>query len=56
MIIEIDAIDGDGSEGSARHGRPGRLGVAADHPLFPDVQTALIVGGVLGLASGSRSR
>lgn len=53
MIVEIDKIEGDGSEGSS----PVTV-VAGDSaslpttPSFPDVQTALIVGGVLGLGFG----
>ena len=53
MIVEIDAIEGDGSEGSS----PVTV-VAGDSaslpttPSFPDVQMALIVGGVLGLGFG----
>ena len=53
MIVEIDKIEGDGSEGSS----PVTV-VAGDSaslpttPSFPDVQTALIVGGVLGFGFG----
>ena len=53
MIIEIDAIEGDGTKGSA----PVQV-VAGDSaslpssPSFPDVQTALLVGGILGLGFG----
>lgn len=53
MIIEIDDIEGDGTEESA----PVTV-IAGDSaslpssPSFPDVQTALLVGGVLGLGFG----
>jgi capsular exopolysaccharide synthesis family protein len=53
MIIEIDAIEGDGTKGSA----PVQV-IAGDSaslpssPSFPDVQTALLVGGILGLGFG----
>jgi uncharacterized protein involved in exopolysaccharide biosynthesis len=53
MIVEIDSIEGDGTEGSA----PVTI-IAADSPSlpttpsFPDVQTAMLVGGILGLAFG----
>lgn len=53
MIVEIDSVEGDGTEGSA----PVTV-IAADSPSlpttpsFPDVQTAVLVGGILGLGFG----
>jgi capsular exopolysaccharide synthesis family protein len=53
MIVEIDSIEGDGTEGSA----PVTV-IAGDSaslpstPTFPDLQTSLIVGGLLGLGFG----
>lgn len=53
MIVEIDSIEGDGTEGSS----PVTV-IAGDsaslpsNPSFPDVQTAMIVGGLLGLGFG----
>lgn len=53
MIVEIDKIEGDGSQGSA----PVTV-IAGDSaslpssPTFPDLQTALLVGGILGLGFG----
>ncbi|RZS63474.1 capsular exopolysaccharide synthesis family protein [Agromyces ramosus] len=53
MIIEIDAIEGDGTEGSA----PvtvitGDSASLPSSPSFPDVQSAVLVGGILGLGFG----
>jgi capsular exopolysaccharide synthesis family protein len=53
MIVEIDSIEGDGTEGSA----PVTV-IAGDSaslpstPTFPDVQTSLLVGGILGFGFG----
>jgi len=53
MIVEIDSIEGDGTEGSA----PVTV-IAGDSPSlpttpsFPDIQTAVLVGGILGLGFG----
>jgi capsular exopolysaccharide synthesis family protein len=53
MIVVIDDIEGDGSEGSA----PVTV-IAGDsaslpsQPTFPDVQIAVLVGGILGLGFG----
>lgn len=53
MKIEIDAIEGDGTEGSAPVTViPGDSASLPSTPAFPDVQTALIVGGILGLGFG----
>jgi capsular polysaccharide biosynthesis protein len=53
MIVEVDSIDGDGTQGSA----PVTV-LAGDSPSlpttpsFPDIQTAVLVGGILGLGFG----
>ncbi|WP_448811691.1 polysaccharide biosynthesis tyrosine autokinase [Agromyces bauzanensis] len=53
MIIEIDNIEGDGTEGSAPVTViPGDSASLPSSPTFPDLQTALIVGGILGLGFG----
>lgn len=53
MIVEIDSIEGDGTEGSAPVTViPGDSASLPSSPSFPDVQTAMIVGGLLGLGFG----
>lgn len=53
MKVEIDTIEGDGSAGSAPVTViPGDSASLPSMPAFPDVQTALIVGGVLGFGFG----
>lgn len=53
MKIEIDDIEGDGSPGSAPVTiLPGDVASLPSSPSFPDVQTAVIVGGILGLGFG----
>ncbi|MFE6254101.1 polysaccharide biosynthesis tyrosine autokinase [Agromyces sp. NPDC057865] len=53
MIIEIDQIEGDGSEGSAAVTViPGDSASLPTSPTFPDLQTALLVGGILGFGFG----
>lgn len=53
MKVEIDQIEGDGSAGSAPVTViPGDSASLPSEPVFPDVQTALIVGGILGLGFG----
>ena len=53
MNVEVDSIDGDGTQGSA----PVTV-LAGDSPSlpttpsFPDIQTAVLVGGILGLGFG----
>lgn len=53
MKTEIDVIEGDGTEGSAPVTViPGDSASLPSSPAFPDVQMALIVGGILGLGFG----
>ena len=53
MKLEIDDIEGNGSPGSAPSTYPpGDVASLPSSPIFPDVQTALITGGVLGLGVG----
>jgi capsular exopolysaccharide synthesis family protein len=53
MKLEIDDIEGDGSPGSAPVTiLPGDVASLPSSPSFPDVQTAVIVGGILGLGFG----
>ncbi|MEV1128801.1 polysaccharide biosynthesis tyrosine autokinase [Agromyces sp. NPDC049794] len=53
MKIQIDEIEGDGSPGSAPVTiLPGDVASLPSSPSFPDVQTAVIVGGILGLGFG----
>ncbi|MGW9183385.1 polysaccharide biosynthesis tyrosine autokinase [Agromyces sp. NPDC055661] len=53
MIVEIDQIEGDGSEGSAAVTViPGDSASLPTTPTFPDLQTALLVGGILGFGFG----
>jgi capsular exopolysaccharide synthesis family protein len=53
MKIEIDNIEGDGSPGSAPVTiLPGDEASLPSTPSFPDVQTAVLVGGILGLGFG----
>lgn len=53
MKIEIDSIEGDGTAGSAPVTViPGDSASLPTTPSFPDVQTAMIVGGILGLGFG----
>jgi capsular exopolysaccharide synthesis family protein len=53
MIVEIDQIEGDGSEGSAAVTViPGDSASLPTSPTFPDLQTALLVGGILGFGFG----
>ena len=53
MVVAIDGIEGTGVAGSAPVTViPGDSASLPSQPLFPDVQTAMIVGGVLGLGFG----
>jgi capsular exopolysaccharide synthesis family protein len=53
MKLEIDDIEGDGSPGSAAVTiLPGDVASLPSSPSFPDVQTAVMVGGILGLGFG----
>ena len=53
MIVEIDSIEGDGTEGSAPVTViPGDSASLPTTPSFPDVQTAMLVGGILGFGFG----
>jgi capsular polysaccharide biosynthesis protein len=53
MKLEIDDIEGDGSPGSAPVAiLPGDVASLPSSPSFPDVQTAVLVGGILGLGFG----
>ena len=53
MIVEIDEIEGDGTEGSAPVTViPGDSASLPTTPSFPDVQTAMLVGGILGFGFG----
>ena len=53
MVVAIDGIEGTGVAGSAPVTViPGDSASLPSEPLFPDVQTAMIVGGVLGLGFG----
>jgi capsular exopolysaccharide synthesis family protein len=53
MKAEVDEIDGDGTSGSAPVTiLPGDEASLPYSPSFPDVQTAVIVGGILGLGFG----
>jgi capsular exopolysaccharide synthesis family protein len=53
MIIEIDSIEGDGSEGSAPVTViPGDSASLPTQPSYPDVQIAVLVGGILGFGFG----
>ncbi|KRE25825.1 polysaccharide biosynthesis tyrosine autokinase [Agromyces sp. Soil535] len=53
MKVEIDKIEGDGTLGSAPVTViPGDSASLPTTPSFPDVQTAVIVGGILGLGFG----
>lgn len=53
MVVAIDGIEGTGAPGSAPVTViPGESASLPSSPLFPNVQTALIVGGVLGLGFG----
>jgi len=53
MVIAIDGIEGSGAPGSSAVTIiPGDSASLPSDPLFPDVTTALIVGGVLGLGFG----
>ena len=53
MVVAIDGIEGTGSPGSSPVTIiPGDSASLPSSPLFPDVTTALIVGGVLGLGFG----
>ena len=53
MKIEIDNIEGDGSPGSAPVTiLPGDEASLPSTPSFPDVQTAVLVGGILGFGFG----
>lgn len=53
MKIEIDAIEGDGTAGSAPVTViPGDSASLPSSPAFPDVQIALMVGGILGFGFG----
>lgn len=53
MKIEIDDIEGDGSPGSAPVTiLPGDEASLPSTPSYPDVQTAVMVGGILGLGFG----
>ncbi|WP_448006667.1 polysaccharide biosynthesis tyrosine autokinase [Agromyces bauzanensis] len=53
MKVEIDKIEGDGTQGSATVTViPGDSASLPTDPTFPDLQTALIVGGILGLGFG----
>ena len=53
MIVEIDEIEGNGSEGSAPVTViPGDSASLPTTPSFPDVQTAMLVGGILGFGFG----
>lgn len=53
MIVEIDKIEGDGTSGSAPVTViPGDSASLPSRPTFPDLQTSMIVGGVLGLGFG----
>ncbi len=53
MVVAIDGIEGTGTAGSAPVTViPGESASLPSSPLFPSVQTALIVGAVLGLGFG----
>ncbi|GLI27356.1 chromosome partitioning protein [Agromyces rhizosphaerae] len=53
MITEIDDIEGDGSEGSAPVTViPADIASLPSSPSFPNVQTAVIVGAILGFGFG----
>lgn len=53
MATAIDTLEGDGTPGSSPVTIiPGDAASLPSSPMFPDVQTALIVGGVLGLGFG----
>lgn len=53
MAAAIDTLEGDGTPGSSPVTIiPGDAASLPSSPIFPDVQTALIVGGVLGLGFG----
>lgn len=53
MKTEVDKIDGNGTEGSAPVTiLPGDEASLPNSPSFPDVQTAVIVGGILGFGFG----
>ncbi|MGR0218608.1 polysaccharide biosynthesis tyrosine autokinase [Agromyces sp. ZXT2-6] len=53
MKTEVDKVDGDGTPGSAPVTiLPGDEASLPNAPSFPDVQTAVIVGGIFGLGFG----
>lgn len=53
MVAAIDTIEGTGAEGSSAVTiKPGDSASLPSEPLFPNVTTALLVGGVLGLGFG----
>lgn len=53
MVVAIDGIEGTGTPGSAPVTViPGESASLPSNPLFPNVETALIVGAVLGLGFG----
>lgn len=53
MAAAIDTLEGDGTPGSSPVTIiPGDAASLPSSPVFPDVQTAMIVGGVLGLGFG----
>lgn len=53
MIVEIDAIEGDGTPDSAPVTVIARESASLPTtPIFPDLQTAMIVGGVIGFGFG----
>ncbi|GAA1799120.1 polysaccharide biosynthesis tyrosine autokinase [Agromyces neolithicus] len=53
MKLEIDSLEGDGSAGSAPVTiLPGDVASLPASPSFPDVQMAVLIGGILGLGFG----